>query len=59
MTVDEAHEYFANGILVHNCDAVSNAHWCLAHGSWGFEAPEEHSRLWGAWTARADRNVLA
>jgi hypothetical protein len=25
LTVDGVHEYFANGFLVHNCDAVSGA----------------------------------
>ena len=24
LTVDDAHEYFANGILVHNCDSIKS-----------------------------------
>jgi hypothetical protein len=24
LTIEDSHEYFANGILVHNCDALSN-----------------------------------
>jgi hypothetical protein len=25
LTVEDAHEFFANGVLVHNCDALSGA----------------------------------
>jgi hypothetical protein len=32
LTVDGEHEFFANGVLVHNCDAAAGAHKQLAGG---------------------------
>ena len=30
LSIEDNHEYFANGILVHNCDALSGAHEVLS-----------------------------
>lgn len=32
LEVEDVHEYFANGILVHNCDPTAIETMCLAHG---------------------------
>jgi phage terminase large subunit-like protein len=32
LTVEDAHEFFANGVLVHNCDALR---YCLMERAWG------------------------
>jgi hypothetical protein len=31
LTVDAVHEYYANGVLVHNCDAARYLAWGLRH----------------------------
>ncbi|WP_442944487.1 hypothetical protein [Nostoc sp.] len=45
LEVEEAHTYYANGILVHNCDSTSQAinwlaskvtYWAVSHdNTWG------------------------
>jgi hypothetical protein len=33
LMIEDKHEYFANGILVHNCDAIRYAvHWYKKNG---------------------------
>ena len=29
ITVEDCHEYFANNVLVHNCDALANCIWAV------------------------------
>lgn len=38
LTVEDAHEYFANGILVANCDALR---YCVMAIPWNFEGIED------------------
>ena len=63
LEIEDVHEYFANGILVHNCDPTALEHVVLAHGElWvdeefyetGMTNPDIAERAKGAGLGRGD-----
>jgi hypothetical protein len=55
LTVDEVHEYFANGILVHNC-ADSFVYACMSR-PWAPTKPKQSSSISDGWVERERRSA--
>lgn len=67
LTVEGAHEFYANGVLVHNCDALRYLLVNLGGGATFYDSPEPARPLgapelltpMGQWAVREDPAVTA